>query len=229
MFEFRGIKTQINIHSCRVCLEIVYDDCVSFKQNNDLSQLFEFCIGISVSPEDVLQILCNKCIKIIREFANFKRQCHAADELWKSQLHQDTGDVQQRQRKKKGNGLYRNYQIDLTDALIKGVKKEENHEDLAVDATYLSQDENECDIQDDNIYDTYINKNEYQLKANACLKTEDKQLKRNPQKQQRNSNINGKYWRLDVNESDNESHDKEGLIKVLECSKCKKQYRKYIY
>ncbi|CAG4972406.1 unnamed protein product [Parnassius apollo] len=199
MFEFRGIKTQINIHSCRVCLEIVYDDCVSFKQNNDLSQLFEFCIGISVSPEDVLQILCNKCIKIIREFANFKRQCHAADELWKSQLHQD------------------------------GVKKEENHEDLAVDATYLSQDENECDIQDDNIYDTYINKNEYQLKANACLKTEDKQLKRNPQKQQRNSNINGKYWRLDVNESDNESHDKEGLIKVLECSKCKKQYRKYIY
>ncbi|CAK1601280.1 unnamed protein product [Parnassius mnemosyne] len=116
---------------------------------------------------------------------------------------------------------------------IKDLKKEETYEDHVVDATYLSQDEIECDMQHDTIHDTYINENiECKLKENACLKKEEKQLKWNHKKEHRNSKqhrtTKSKYWRLDVNETetDNESNDKEGLIKVLECSKCKKQYQK---
>lgn len=43
------INKPINENACRACLQTKHEGCVSLKNNSELSQLFEFCVGLSVS------------------------------------------------------------------------------------------------------------------------------------------------------------------------------------
>ncbi|XP_068632722.1 zinc finger protein draculin-like [Battus philenor] len=200
MVETCIFKSKIIAETCRICLKTNKDGSVSLKYDSELSQLYEFCVGISVHEDDTPQVLCGTCNGNIRECANFIKQCQAADEHWRSVL-----DEQRRNEKF-------------------SVTKETQTDDI----------DSDVDLIDDNDVDLNDNAQDELGEAEGVInKPEQNSIKRKKKKKAIRKRF-VKYKNLIITyreegylkKSDNKRYCQKGLVKVFECSKCKKQYQK---
>ncbi|XP_013176162.1 PREDICTED: zinc finger protein 320-like isoform X2 [Papilio xuthus] len=178
----------IDTISCRACLESNNEGFVSLKNKSELSQLFEFCVGISVEPDDMYQILCQTCATIVKKFADFKVQCHRSHEILKS-IANNRNNI----------------------STIEEVNVESNCD---LDILNLIQNEYSSDNKESN-HDFNIKDMESQNNDKDIIEKAIRKSCR--QKNMTNTQI--------MYEEKNNTEQGAELIKVLECSKCKKQYR----
>ncbi|CAH2076059.1 unnamed protein product, partial [Iphiclides podalirius] len=182
------VNKNITVHTCCSCLETSSDRYVTLKENCDISQLYQFCTGIPVSP-DLPQFLCNKCVKNIKEYAHFKKKCRKSYKVWKSYLNQ---------------GKY--YEESNTSIEVK--KENDSIDDLPEDSSTSHDNSLNDDVE------TSEDENDHRERTDSAPK-----YKRYQELDLRNVIIKYKQENYD-------SCENEGLVKVLECSKCKKQYQK---
>ncbi|XP_061730077.1 zinc finger protein 845-like [Cydia pomonella] len=75
------------IEACRACLDTKSTNYVQLSSEGGAwSELYQFCVDLSVSVDGGSQLLCSKCADLIKLYAEFKKQCHKSEEFWCSLL-----------------------------------------------------------------------------------------------------------------------------------------------
>ncbi|RVE52640.1 hypothetical protein evm_002759 [Chilo suppressalis] len=88
------------IMACCICLANNFTDGIMLDTGSPWLQYYIFCIGITISADDIPRKLCGECQIKLKNFTNFKEMAHRSANLWQSFINNEEKhiviDVQQK-------------------------------------------------------------------------------------------------------------------------------------